>query len=54
MDGREHDRHRALVQPAFVGKALDGLEPMMGSVNGVGFEQQNLDPLNFCGDLSRG
>jgi cytochrome P450 len=29
MDGREHSRYRALVQPAFVPKALDGLQPLM-------------------------
>jgi cytochrome P450 len=32
MDGREHGRHRALVQPAFVPKALDGLEPRLREI----------------------
>ena len=32
MDGREHGRHRALVQPAFVPKALDGLEPLLDAI----------------------
>jgi cytochrome P450 len=32
MDGREHGRHRALVQPAFVPKALDGLEPLLEEI----------------------
>lgn len=32
MDGREHGRHRALVQPAFVPKALDGLAPFLEEI----------------------
>jgi cytochrome P450 len=32
MDGREHDRHRALVQPAFVHKALDGLASLLEGI----------------------
>jgi cytochrome P450 len=32
MDGREHGRHRALVQPAFVPKALDGLQPVLEEI----------------------
>jgi cytochrome P450 len=32
MDGREHGRHRALVQPAFVPKALEGLEPLLEEI----------------------
>ena len=32
MDGREHGRHRALVQPAFIPKALDGLEPLLEEI----------------------
>jgi cytochrome P450 len=29
MDGKEHTRHRMLVQPVFVPKTLDALEPML-------------------------
>ncbi len=32
MDGREHGRHRALIQPAFVPKALDGLAPVLEQI----------------------
>lgn len=32
MDGREHGRYRALVQPAFAAKALDGLEALMATL----------------------
>ena len=32
MDGREHGRHRALIQPVFVPKALDGLEPFLEEI----------------------
>ena len=32
MDGREHSRHRGLVQPAFVPKALDGLAPVLEGI----------------------
>lgn len=32
MDGREHGRHRALVQPAFVPKALEDLEPLLEEI----------------------
>ena len=39
MDGREHGRHRALVQPAFVPKALYGLEPLLEEiVHGPGLD----------------
>lgn len=32
MDGREHGRHRALIQPAFVPKALDGLGAVLEEI----------------------
>src|SRR5262245_44400577 len=32
MDGREHGRNRALLQPAFVPKGLDGLEPLLEAI----------------------
>ncbi|MGH6953488.1 MAG: hypothetical protein ACREGL_04855, partial [Alphaproteobacteria bacterium] len=32
MDGGEHGRYRALVQSAFVPKALDGLQPLLEAI----------------------
>jgi cytochrome P450 len=32
MDGREHGRYRALLQPAFVPKGLDGLQPLLEGI----------------------
>ena len=32
MDGREHGRYRALLQPAFVPKGLDGLQPLLEEI----------------------
>ncbi len=32
MDGREHGRYRALVQPVFVSKGLDGLQSLMEEI----------------------
>lgn len=32
MDGREHSRYRALLQPAFVPKGLDGLRPLLEGI----------------------
>ncbi len=32
MDGKEHTRHRALVQRVFVPKGLDGLQPVLESI----------------------
>ena len=34
MDGKEHTRHRALVQQVFVPKGLDGLQPVLDSMLG--------------------